>query len=413
MKVYQINVVCGCGSTGRIAVDLSRIIKEAGAESRIAYGRGKAPKGIDSIRISNKLDLYHHVVMTRLTDKHGLYSYMATKKLIKDILKYDPDIIHLHNIHGYYINYEILFDFFKKYKRPVVWTLHDCWSFTGHCAHYDSINCKQWKQECRKCPNLNAYPKTFKKGNVYSNFMRKQKAFSQFDMLTLVTPSGWLKKQLEDSFLKGKKCVVIPNGIDLNVFTPQINNNIREKAHLREEQKLILGVASVWTINKGYDDFLKLRRLLDDEYVFCMVGLNNKQIKNLPKGIIGVKKTDSLQELAAYYSAADVFLNLTYEDTFPTTNIEALACGTPVLTYDTGGSTEIIAKGCGESVQKGRADVMAECVRRWCEKPKNSQYCIQRSKEFDKMKNYNRYLSLYRLCLLEKKDANLEAEHSK
>lgn len=409
MKVYQINVVCGNGSTGRIAVDLSHIIQDVGGESRIAYGRGKAPNDINSLRMSNKLDLYHHVIMTRLTDKHGLYSYRATKKLIRDISEYTPDIIHLHNIHGYYVNYDMLFTFLKNYNRPVIWTLHDCWSFTGHCAHYDSINCEQWKHECRQCPNLGTYPKTFKKGNTYLNFIRKQKAFSAYEPLILVTPSNWLKKQLESSFLQDKKCVVIPNGIDLNIFTPKKNNIIREKLHLQEEKRIVLGVASAWTINKGYDDFLQLRKILDDSYIFCMVGLNNKQIKKLPKGIIGVKKTNSLQELAAYYSAADVFLNLTYEDTFPTTNIEALACGTPVLTYDTGGSTEIITKECGESVQKGNLVAMAECVMRWCSSPKNSQCCIARSKDFDKKKNYSKYLSLYE-SYLQEKDKSLDSK---
>lgn len=398
MRVYQINVVCGAGSTGRIVVDLSRAIQMAGGECRIAYGRGTAPADVDAVKISNGLDLYYHAVMTRVTDRHGLYSRTATKKLIKDITQYAPDMIHLHNIHGYYVNYEMLFQFLKEYKRPVVWTLHDCWAFTGHCAHYDSIGCKQWKTMCENCPDLKAYPTTYTARHVSSNFQKKKECFSSIDKMTLVTPSKWLKSQVEESFLGHAKCVVIQNGIDIKQFSPKQENVIKEKLCPNRE-KLILGVTGVWTKNKGYDDFFKLRKLLNNNYVMCMVGLNDQQMTELPSGIIGVKRTESIEELAEYYSVADVFLNLTYEDTFPTTNIEALACGTPVLTYRTGGSPEIIDEACGAVVEKGDLSGMAKAVEKWCADKKTMEACLSRGQMFDKTEKYSEYVRLYGECI--------------
>lgn len=398
MKVYQINVVCGSGSTGRIVADLSCVIQKAGGECRIAYGRGDAPADVDAIRISDKLDLYWHALMTRLTDKHGLYSKRVTRRLIKDIRQYEPDIIHLHNIHGYYVNYELLFDFLKKYGKPIVWTLHDCWSFTGHCAHYDSVGCEQWKIQCQKCINYNSYPVAFHGKNVNANFMKKKTSFSKINYMTIVTPSLWLKKQVEQSFLKSVKCTVIHNGIDLNKFVVKQDSELRGKI-CQANKKLILGVTGIWTKNKGYHDFLELRNLLDDNYLICMVGLDDTKIGALPSGIIGIKRTQSIEELASYYSAADVFVNMTYEDTFPTTNIEALACGTPVLTYQTGGSPEIINEKCGSVVEKGDIEEMARKIKTWCSMEKPIEACVEQAQLFARQERYEEYIELYKRCL--------------
>lgn len=401
MRVYQINVICGSGSTGRIVVNLSQAIQMAGGECRIAYGRGTAPADIEAVKISNSLDLYFHVLMTRITNRHGLYSKNATQKLIKDIINYNPDIIHLHNIHGYYVNYEILFKFLKDYKRPVIWTLHDCWAFTGRCAHYDSIGCDQWKYVCQHCINLKSYPSSWVEKNVYSNFVKKRECFNSIDRLILVTPSKWLKNQVQNSFLNQVKCVTIQNGIDVEQFTPKQGNRVKRKLCPHQE-KLILGVASIWTQNKGYDDFIHLRNLLDEKYILCMVGLSDKQIAELPTGIIGVKRTESIEELAEYYSAADVFLNLTYEDTFPTTNIEALACGTPVLTYKTGGSPEILTEECGSIALQGDLKAIAKYVVEWCERPKDTLRCVNRGREYNKQQKNLEYIELYQECMKKK-----------
>lgn len=387
MKIYQINVVCGYGSTGRIVVDLYNAIMENGGECRIAYGRGEAPKNVNALKISNKVDLYFHATMTRLTDKHALFSKSATKKLIKDIKRFSPDVIHLHNIHGYYLNYKILFNFLKEYNKPVVWTMHDCWAFTGHCAHYSPVGCVQWRNECKSCKLLRTYPETLCKGNVVSNFQNKKDCFSMIENLYIVTPSEWLKEQLEQSFLKNKQVSVINNGIDVSQFqyiSPE-----------KLEKKRILGVASTWNKEKGLDDIYELRKLLPEEYEICLIGLNDAQIKSLPEGIVGVSRTNSIRELAEYYSSALIFLNLTYADTFPTVNMEALACGIPILTYDVGGSPEIVGD-CGWIVPKGDIEQVKEILLKYEQNNDMRKRCISRAKGYTQKKCYDKYMQLYK-----------------
>lgn len=398
MRVYQINVVCGNGSTGRIAVDLAQTIERHGGSCKIAYGRGSAPDTVDAIKICSKWDVYFHALMTRLTDKHGLYSKTATKRLIKDIKEYNPDIIHLHNIHGYYLHYELLFNFLREYGKPVVWTMHDCWAFTGHCAHYDSVECGKWKQQCEECPNIGTYPASLCGSRVTDNYRRKRECFNSVPQLTIVTPSLWLQQQVEHSFLGQRKCITIHNGIDLTKFSPK-QSDLRQKLHC-ENKKLLLGVAGVWTKNKGLDDFVRLREMLDAQYAICLIGLTDKQIRKLPDGIIGITRTSDIEELAQYYSAADVFLNLTYEDTFPTTNIEALACGTPVLTYRTGGSPEILTDACGMAVEKGDLREIVNVLREEIKcKEVYKAACLNRVAEFEKGICYEKYIQLYKTMI--------------
>ena len=400
MKVYQINVVCGQGSTGKIATSISKVIEQNGGQCRIAYGRGGASKDINSFRMTKKIEVYLHAFFARIFDKQGEFSKRATKRLIEDIKEYGPDIIHLHNIHGYYMNYALLFSFLQTYNKPVVWTMHDCWALTGHCAHYESVNCDKWKKECKNCPNLKGYPAAYYGGNVKNNYERKKKIFNNLDKLTIVTPSKWLKTQVEQSYLQEKQTIVIQNGINLNVFKPSVSN-LKEKM-CPKGKKLLLGATSIWTKNKGLDDFQKLRPILSDDYVICMVGLNEKQMQDLPEGIIGVKRTESVNELAQYYTAADLFLNLTYEDTFPTTNIEAIACGTPVLTYRTGGSPEILDENCGFVVEKGEVSEVAKVVENQVyEKEDYVQYCVDKAKNYNETECYQKYLELYRTILEE------------
>lgn len=394
MKVYQVNVVCGSGSTGRIATDLSHKISENGGSCRIAYGRGSVPKYIDTFCNSTKTEIRVHALKTRITGKQGMFSKRGTIRLIEDIQQYKPDIIHLHNIHGYYLNYPILFHFLKEYGKPVVWTMHDCWAITGQCAHYESVACDKWQQQCFDCPNLRAYPATYTGRNVAGNFQKKKELFSGLEKLTIITPSKWLKEQIRKSFLKDTKVLNIPNGIDLELFKPT-ENTIKEK-FCPNGEKLLLGVTSIWTKNKGLYDFIKLAETIGDEFVICLVGLNKKQIKKLPKNIVGIEKTESISQLAEYYTAADLFLNLTYEDTFPTTNIEAIACGTPVLTYRTGGSPEIINGACGFVVEKGEIEEIKNCVRTQLQdKAFYENACLKRAAEFRKEDCYQRYIEVY------------------
>ena len=270
--------------------------------------------------------------------KTGFASKHATKKLLKFLDKINPDIVHLHNIHGYYLNIELLFNYLKEKQIRVIWTLHDCWSFTGQCAFFDYVGCDKWQTECKNCPMLSEYPKSFVDSSKW-NYQKKKELFTGLN-ITLVTPSKWLASLVKNSYLKVYDVKVINNGIDLNVFKPT-PSNFREKYCLKDK-KMILGVAGVWDRRKGLNDFIELSKLLDDNYVIVLVGLNDKQLDLLPHNIIGIKRTENQQELAGLYTTADVFFNPTYEDNYPTVNLESLACGTPVITYDTGGSPEFV-----------------------------------------------------------------------
>lgn len=349
MRLLIINSVLGFGSTGRIALDIAKEYKENGHEVKIAYGR-KSNDTKDAreygIRIGSSLDVYSHVAYTRLTDKHGLASKRATKEFLKWADDYNPDMLWLHNIHDYYINYELLFEWIKK--RPqmnVKWTLHDCWAFTGHCSHFAYAKCDKWKTGCGNCPQLDQYPKSYA-DNSSENYRRKKAAFTSIKNLTIVTPSNWLKDLVKESFLSEYPVEVVYNKIDTEIFKPtpstfKLDYGIQDK-------KMILGVANVWNDRKGLNDFAELSKLVDDNvYKIVLVGLFEKQIECLkdtaPK-ILALPRTSNVEELVKIYSAADVFVNPTNEDTFPTVNMEAEACGTPVITYDTCGCAETIKR---------------------------------------------------------------------
>lgn len=393
MRVLQINSVCGVGSTGRIATDLHSILKEQGHESYIAYGRGEAKNCDNAIKIGNRLDNYFHVAQTRLFDRHGLGSYWATKKFIKQVDELNPDIIHLHNIHGYYINIKILFDYLKEIDKPVVWTLHDCWSFTGHCAYFDYANCNKWETGCYECIEKKQYPSSFMFENSKKNYANKKKNFTKIENLTLVTPSKWLAELVKKSFLQEYPIKVINNGIDLNIFKPNKGDFIR-KFNL-EGKFIILGVASVWERRKGLNYFIELANKLSKDEIIVLVGLTEQQIKQIPKSIVGITRTDNIQELVDIYSSADVFVNPTLEDNYPTTNLEALSCGLPVVTFNTGGSPESIDDKTGIKVTKGDIEEMIEAINTIKNKEKLSEGCILRAKMFNKNDKFIEYIDLY------------------
>lgn len=344
MRILFINELCGSGSHGKIAAEQAQKFESEGHEVKIAYGRHpNVPEQYKkyAVRIGSKLDVYIHALMTRLTDKHGFFSKRATKKFLQWADNYNPDFLWLHNIHGYYINVEMLFYWIKsRPKMKIYWTLHDCWSFTGHCAYFTFEKCYKWRTHCSKCPRINKYPASFI-DNSYKNFDRKKNLFTGVNDMTLITPSKWLADLVKESFLKEYPVEVCYNTIDKNIFKPTAGN-FREKYNIGNK-KIILGVASIWEERKGLDDFIKLSEMLDAEkFVIVLVGLKPKQIKKLPKKIIAIQRTNNQKELAEIYTAADVFFNPTYEDNLPTVNLEAEACGTPVITYDTGGCPETV-----------------------------------------------------------------------
>lgn len=341
MKVLMINSVCGIRSTGRICTDLADVLETQGFEVKIAYGRETVPQKYQkyAVRIGSDFAVKADALKTRVLDNAGFNSKSATKKFITWVKKFDPDIIHLHNLHGYYLNVELLFNYLKESGKRVIWTLHDCWAFTGHCSHFDVIGCEKWKSGCFNCPLKNAYPKAYT-DRSRKNYQKKKQVFSGLSNLTIVTPSKWLADLVKESFLGRYPVEVIHNGIDTDIFKPT-ESDFRKKHNL-EDKKIVLGVASAWGQAKGLYDFVKLAEMLDENYKIVLVGLTQEQIEKMPKSILCISRTNSARELAGIYTAADVFVNPTYCDTYPTVNLEAQACGTPVITYRTGGSVESV-----------------------------------------------------------------------
>ncbi len=352
MKVLMINSVCGIRSTGRICTDLADALTAQGHEVKIAYGRETVPEKSRkyAVRIGSNTDNKLHGLRSRLFDDTGFGSKRATKRFIEWVKSYDPDVVHLHNIHGYYINIELLFRYLAEAEKPVIWTLHDCWSFTGHCAYFDYAECDRWKTGCHNCPQKKEYPSSMLADRSKKNWEAKKKLFTAVKDMVFVTPSEWLAEILGQSYFGKYPVKVINNDIDLSVFRPT-EGDFREKNGLTGK-KMLLGVASVWDRRKGLKDYIKLSEKLDDNYRIVLVGLSEEQIKQLPENVMGFSRTNNTKELAEIYTAADYFLNLTYEDNYPTVNLEAQACGTPVISYRTGGSTESAVR-FGTVVEKG------------------------------------------------------------
>lgn len=368
MKVIQINSVCGIGSTGRIATDIHNALESKDIDSYIIYGRDDAKYCNSAIKVTSQFDFYSHALQSRLFDNHGFCSIKATQKALRLLDEIQPDIVHLHNIHGYYLNVELLFNYFKKHpKIKVIWTLHDCWSFTGHCAYFDFVQCEKWKVKCFNCPQKNTYPASNGLDNSKKNYQRKKSAFTGVNDLTIVTPSHWLANLVKQSFLKNYPVKVVNNGIDLSLFRPR-ESDFRERYNL-VDKFLIMGAASVWSQRKGFKDFIEIAQKLPDYYRLVMVGVTPAQIKVLPSNIIGIQRTNDPIELAELYSTADVFFNPTYEDNYPTVNLESIACGTPVITYDTGGSPESVSSEHGFVVDKGDLMAVVEVMKNLTQKP--------------------------------------------
>ena len=414
-KLLYISGSVNFGAPGRIVEQLGLLAQQHGYEVLVAHStRNENPTQLPHFAMTTKCDEVMHAIGAKFLDLHGLLSTAQTRELVERIKDYQPDIIHLHNIHGYFCNFKVLFEYLDSVDTPVVWTLHDCWPFTGRCFHFVGVDCYKWKTGCYDCKAEPGYTVSKYYDRSRELYALKKRLFSSVKNLTLVPVSDWQAAFLKDSFLKDCNVHTIHNGVDIEKFRPMNGNRLRDK-HRLDGKFVILGVASPWNTRKGLDDFYRLRTMLSDEFAIVMVGLTPKQIEKLPDGIIGIARTESQQELAEYYSMADVFVNLTYLDTFPTTNLEALACGTPVVTYRTGGSPEAICDTACEKVEKAGAEYyptgmvveqgdvegMIHCVRELKSRPISAAVCRQRAVEhFDKDKCFEEYIKLYENLLL-------------
>ena len=393
MKVLMINSVCGIRSTGRICTDLAVSLDAHGHNVKIAYGREEVPEQFRkyAIKIGTDYDVRVHGFLARTFDASGYGSKGATKRFIEWVKTYNPDVIHLHNLHGYYINIEILFNYLRNCGKKVIWTLHDCWAFTGHSAYCDAIGCEKWKICCNHCPNKKEYPRSYIDRSE-KNWKRKKDILTGIANLTIVTPSYWLADLVRNSFLAEYPVEVIHNGIDTNEFH-SVKSNFRDDYGIGDKF-ILLGVATSWNNMKGLTDFIKLADMLNDRYQIVLVGVTQEQKKAIPGKIKAIERTNSIRELANIYSAADLFLNLSYCENYPTVNLEAIACGTPILTYRTGGSPEIAEKYNGMVIERGDLTAVVEAVKTYKKEGINNKNPMIDRDSIDKKAAVGKYQEL-------------------
>lgn len=403
-RIVQINPVLRTStSTGRIMQEIGILAENHGWRNWCAYGKGRdgiKPCSTDIIPVGGKWSTYLHGILTRAFDRHGLGSAAATRDFVKKLREIAPDIIHIHNIHGYFLNYPVFFNYLANSRVKVVWTVHDCWLFTGHCYYYSAIGCERWQTGCGKCPQRGAFPRSFIFDRSHRNFIDKRKYFTSVpkDRMVIVPVSEWMRSEMSHSFFCDYPFQVIHNGIDTSVFHPYEKSDIRHRLGIGDEQKIILGLASIWSHEKGLDDFIRLSRRLDADETIVLVGIDSNTAKRLPLSIKWIRRTENIDTLAELYSVASVFVNPTYQDNYPTVNLESIACGTPVVTYRTGGSVESITSDTGRIVSQGDIDGLVKAIREIETIGKNAferscrEYAVANFKKEDR---YDDYLRLY------------------
>lgn len=391
MKIVQINATCGAGSTGKICVAVSELLTEKGIENYILYSMGKSDYPL-GIKYQNDKYTRFQALYSRIFGNYGFNSYLSTRKMLKELRKINPDIVHLHNLHAHNCNLKILLEFLKRRGIKVFWTFHDCWTMTGYCPHFLMAGCDKWKTGCESCVQRKEYSWFFDKSKKLYNL--KRKLFEGLD-LTIVTPSEWLAGVVKESFLKGFPVKVINNGIDLSIFKPT-ESDFRKKYDL-EDKYIVLGVAFGWGVRKGLDVFIELSKHLDDNYKIVLVGTNDDVDRQLPQNIISIHRTENQQQLAQIYTAADVLFNPTREENYPTVHMESIACGTPVVTFDVGGCKEMLSETTGISIKKDSVEEALSGIIKICDKTFFSGYEFSENnkKDFSQNSAYQKYIELY------------------
>jgi glycosyltransferase involved in cell wall biosynthesis len=393
-KIAFINTVC-TGSHGRLITDLRKAAEKHKFDTKVAFGRGRATP--DDMRIGSKVDVLSHVAITRIFDAHGAGSRRATSAFLGALSEFGPDIIHLHNAHGYYLHLETLFSYIRQRRINTLWTLHDCWAFTGHCSHFIRAGCERYQSGCHDCPLKKEYPASLLFDASKKNWQNKKKILQGIETLKIICPSAWLDHIVGQSFLKDIPRTVISNGVDLSLFVPKRDASLRGRFGIPQEQIMLLAVASPFDRRKGYDDLIELARHLSGKASLVMVGLSKKQMRRLPSNIHGMLKTDGPEDLVRLYGEADCFLNASHEETYPTVNMEALACGTPVAAYDIGGCTEQVTPEVGLLAPCGDIGALKDAALRLAHDKKSmSAACSARAEQFfDREKAISAYISEY------------------
>lgn len=395
MKVININSV-NYGSTGNIAINISKLAERQGHTTYLAFPKGRSimKKSLNNqILIGSILERNLHILLAKITGFSGCFSYFSTMRFISKLKKINPDVIHLHNLHNCYINLPMLFRYIKKHNIKIIWTLHDCWAFTGKCPHFELAGCDRWKTGCFNCPQIRDYPQSYV-DRTKSLYRLKKKWFTGVQSMTIVTPSSWLAGLVKQSFLGDYPTIVINNGIDLSVFKPA-ESDFRKKHNL-ENKFILLGVAMGFGEGKGLDIFTELSKRLDERFKIVLVGVPEDKKSELPKNILVIPSTQNQTELAEIYTVSDLFVNPTREEVFGLVNVEALACGTPVVTFNTGGCPECIDNSCGVAVEKDDVEALEKEIIRICENtPFSKEATMMRAKKFDKNDKFSEYVDLY------------------
>ena len=390
MKIVQINALCGSGSTGKICMSISKLLTEKGIENYVLYSMGESQYPLGKKYTDIKY-IKLQALKSKIFGNYGFNSKRSTKKLISELEEIKPDIVHLHNLHSHDCNMEMLFGYLKKTQTKVYWTFHDCWAFTGYCPHFDMVGCDKWRTGCHHCIQKKEYSWLFDKSRKL--YEKKKELFTGLDM-TIITPSNWLADLAKESFLGEHEIKVINNGIDLDIFKPT-ESDFREKYGLQDKY-IVLGVSFGWGAKKGLDCFIELSKRLPEKYQVVLVGTNDAVDRQLTSNIISIHRTRNQKELAQIYTVADVFVNCTREETYPTVNMESLACGTPVLTFKTGGSPEMLDSTCGSVVEKNDIDAIEHEIIRICEeKPYSKEACVTRAQGFEEVEKFKEYAKAY------------------
>lgn len=397
MNLIEINTT-NIGSTGKIMLGIAATARKEGMNVHICVAKSRTNARIEvdgRIFIGNRFSRNLHLMLNAITGFNGCFSFFSTLLFLNKVNKLNPDVIHLHNLHNCYINLPLLFAYIKRKNLPVVWTLHDCWPMTGQCAYFTSENCKKWISGCYYCPQINVYPSSYV-DNTKRMWKLKKKWFTDVNNLTIVTPSNWLANLTRQSFLNKYPVKLVYNGIDTSIFKPT-ESDFRKKSGISDNVYVLLGVALDWGRRKGIDVFVELAKRLGNNYQIVLVGTNESIDEKLPSEIISIHRTQNQYELVKLYSMADLFLNPTREDNFPTTNIEALSCGTPVIMFNTGGSPESIDETCGCVVDCDDIDAFEKEIRIICEtKPYSAEACVKKARSFDMNDRFKEYVDIIR-----------------